>query len=113
MRFPNHDTILKFSKFQGQESNHNTVTSLRVDKIKNIKVNCILWLRRKNRVKLNDMINHHATTKQIKYIEDLCKDNGYEFYNKNINMKHAGSIIAFLAKDKVQPHYLFDYIRYE
>ena len=69
--------------------------------------------KKKNRVKLNDMINYEATAKQIKYIEDLCKDNGYEFYNKNINMKHAGSIIAFLAKDKVQPHYLFDYIRYD
>jgi hypothetical protein len=73
----------------------------------------ICYRFKKNRVKLNDMINYEATAKQIKYIEDLCKNNGYEFYNKNINMKHAGSIIAFLAKDKVQPHYLFDYIRYE
>jgi hypothetical protein len=32
---------------------------------------------------------------------------------EEFKMKHAGSIIAFLAKDKVQPHYLFDYIRYE
>jgi hypothetical protein len=86
-----------------------------VNKIKNIKVKGELYtmVKKKNRVKLNDMINYEATAKQIKYIEDLCKDNGYEFYNKNINMKHAGSIIAFLAKDKVQPHYLFDYIRYE
>ena len=62
---------------------------------------------------LNRIINGYTTSISFKYIEDLCKDNGYEFYNKNINMKHAGSIIAFLAKDKVQPHYLFDYIRYE
>ena len=72
---------------------------LRVNKIKNIKVKGELYtmVKKKNRVKLNDMINYEATAKQIKYIEDLCKDNGYEFYNKNINMKHAGSIIAFLA----------------
>ena len=30
--------------------------------------------------------------------------------NKNINMKHAGSIIAFLAKDKVQPHALSPFV---
>lgn len=66
-----------------------------------------------SKVKLSDMHNHKATDRQLKYIDDLCKNNGYEFFNKDINMKHAGSIIAFLAKDKVQPHYLFDYIRYE
>ena len=59
------------------------------------------------------MKNHSATDKQIKYINDLCKNNGYEFYNQNINMKQAAFIIGFLAKDKVQPHYLFDFLRYE
>ena len=67
----------------------------------------------KSKVKLNDMVNHPATAKQLKYLEDLCTNHGYEFYNKDINMKHAASIIAFLSKDKVQPHYLFDYLRYE
>lgn len=69
--------------------------------------------KRHNSVRLGDMVNHKATDKQIKYIDDLCRDAGYVFYNKDINMKHAASIIAFLAKDKVQPHYLFDYVRYE
>ena len=59
------------------------------------------------------MKNHSATDKQIKYINDLCKNNGYEFYNQNINMKQAEYFIGFLAKDKVQPHYLFDFLRYE
>ena len=52
-------------------------------------------VKKKNRVKLNDMINYEATAKQIKYIEDLCKDNGYEFYNKNINMINIISNFLF------------------
>ena len=43
---------------------------LRVNKIKNIKVKGELYtmVKKKNRVKLNDMINYEATAKQIKYI---------------------------------------------
>lgn len=63
-------------------------------------------MSKKNKVKLNDMMNHPATTKQIKYIEDLCVNHGYEFYHKDINMKHANSIIAFLSKDKVKPLFI-------
>lgn len=70
-------------------------------------------MNKNNIIKFNDMKNHSATDKQLKYINDLCSDNGYEFYNQDINMKQAASIIGFLAKDKVQPHYLFDFLRYE
>lgn len=64
------------------------------------------------KIKFDKMIEHNATDKQIKYIEDLCNNHGFEFYNKNINMKHASSIIGFLANDSHEPHYLFDYIKY-
>ena len=58
-------------------------------------------MNKNNIIKFNDMKNHSATDKQLKYINDLCSDNGYEFYNQDINMKQAASIIGFLAKDKV------------
>ncbi|MBP3930495.1 MAG: hypothetical protein J6D47_13140 [Peptostreptococcaceae bacterium] len=53
-------------------------------------------MNKNNIIKFNDMKNHSATDKQLKYINDLCSDNGYEFYNQDINMKQAASIIGFL-----------------
>ena len=44
------------------------------------------------------MKNHSATNKQIKYINDLCNDNGYEFYNQDINMKQAASYYCILSQ---------------
>lgn len=46
-------------------------------------------MNKNNIIKFNDMKNHSATDKQLKYINDLCSDNGYEFYNQDINMKQV------------------------
>lgn len=69
--------------------------------------------KKNKRKKWYYMVDYPASDKQIKYINDLCKDNGYEFYNQDIDMQRAGAIISFLVNDTTEPQYLFDYLRYE